>query len=268
MTIVNGKLTSAQRVNLKTDPRQQLEAAAAAAWDALNEEYRRRYGGYLVLTDSYRPLAVQESIFRDRYRAQATGNGPYGDVRVWNKVRYVRVKGAAAAVPGTSNHGLGKAVDVRDLGGFKGHKYAQLAGLASAYGWSNAEGKSVNEPWHWTFTGAVKTYLDVRGVQGAVRAAKDNIWGPDTEKRISALRASSRLGGHKFPYGKSFTQGVVGTKVDGDFGPKSWKAHDATVATLQKALKALGLYGGAIDGSYGPQTDAAVNAARNAARRG
>jgi hypothetical protein len=52
-------------------------------------------------------------------------------------------------VPGTSNHGKGRAVDVRDLGGFAGRRYAQFGSVFIPLGWSNAEGRSVSEPWHW-----------------------------------------------------------------------------------------------------------------------
>lgn len=103
---------------------------------------------------------------------------------------------------------------------------------------------------------------NVTAIQRAVRAATDNNWGPDTEKRLRALEESSARGGHDFPYGVKFAQGVVGTNQDGDWGPKSIKAHDSTVANLQVALRDLGYYKGQIDGQFGPQTDAALEAAR------
>lgn len=256
----NGNLASSELRSLATNPGQRLAAEAAAAWDDLNNEYKARHGKYLELTDSYRPLATQKSIFLDRYKPQATGSGPYGDVRHYNGTRYVRTKGAAAAIPGTSNHGLGKAVDVKGATAFGNGVHAELSAIASTYGYSNAEGRSVNEPWHFTYVGR-KTYRDVTGVQRAVRATADNVWGPDTDKRVDAVREASAYGGREHPYGVAFTQGVVGATADGVWGAKSNAAHDATVKAIQAAV------GVTADGVWGAKTQAAVDAAKAGARR-
>jgi len=123
------------------------------------EEWRRQAaaaGRDLTITsaaDAYRPLAVQVRVFLDRYIKQASGDGIYGDVRWWAGVRYVRRHGAAAAVPGTSNHGRGLAVDIANAGPFGGPFHDWLLATGPALGWSNAEGRSVNEPWHWVHNG-------------------------------------------------------------------------------------------------------------------
>lgn len=71
-------------------------------------------------------------------------------------------KGACqmAAVPGTSNHGWGKAVDFRDQSGeltFDSATYAWMKAWAGFYGWIHPkvmeEGGSVPEPWHWEWIG-------------------------------------------------------------------------------------------------------------------
>ncbi len=71
-------------------------------------------------------------------------------------------KGACdmAAVPGTSNHGWGKAVDFRDQNGeitFDSASYAWLKGHAGWFGWNHPgvmePGGSVPEPWHWEWVG-------------------------------------------------------------------------------------------------------------------
>lgn len=74
------------------------------------------------------------------------------------------------------------------------------------------------------------------GVQAAVRAVRDGIWGADTTKRCDTVREASRWGGRDFPYGVAYAQRVVGARADGVWGPLSDKAHDATVANLQRAL--------------------------------
>lgn len=123
------------------------------------EEWRRqaaKVGRVLTITstaDAYRVLALQERVFLQRYIPQATGGGIYGDVRHYKGVRYVRRHGAAAAVPGTSNHGRGLAIDVANAGPFGGEFHDWLLATGPALGWSNTEGRSVGEPWHWVHNG-------------------------------------------------------------------------------------------------------------------
>ena len=71
-------------------------------------------------------------------------------------------KGACqmAAVPGTSNHGWGKAVDFRDQSGeltFDSAGYAWMTTWAGYYGWIHPKGMEqtgpVPEAWHWEWIG-------------------------------------------------------------------------------------------------------------------
>lgn len=111
-----------------------------------------REGVVLRITQAYRSLAEQVSIFLARYSPRTTGTGPYGDVRWWNGARYVRTSGAAAAVPGTSNHGLGRAIDfATDSPG----AIAWLTRNGSRFGWSRPAWTyqaGTVEPWHWEAT--------------------------------------------------------------------------------------------------------------------
>lgn len=109
---------------------------------------------------------------------------------------------------------------------------------------------------------AQQGYPDIRGFQHAVRAAEDNIFGPDTSNRWDALYAASRMGGGRFPFGVQFVQGVVGTAQDGSWGPASARAHDACVGGVQQWA------GITIDGQLGPQTRDTVNGILGRARRG
>lgn len=104
--------------------------------------------------------------------------------------------------------------------------------------------------------------INIKPIQGAIRTWKDNIWGPDTEKRSTAVREASIYFGNRFPYGVAFAQSCVGTPADGVWGPKSRRAHDQTTKAIQRALKKLGLYKGKVDGIYGPLTHSAMKAAR------
>src|ERR687888_582450 len=75
-------------------PGGRLRRDAAAAWNAMNAESERRYGVTLRPLgplSSYRTFAQQQQL-----RSQWCAAGKCGN----------------AAIPGTSNHGLGLAVDV------------------------------------------------------------------------------------------------------------------------------------------------------------
>lgn len=155
-TVVNGQIGSWGLASIGSG--QALRPDAATAWLAVVAEMLTRYGITLRLTDSYRPYAVQVRIFNERYDPAFTGNGPFGDVRWWDGVRYVRMCGASAAVPGTSNHGLGIAVDVTGLGGFDGTTYAYVAAIAPACGWTNTAGRQIGEAWHWEYDPTTDTH--------------------------------------------------------------------------------------------------------------
>lgn len=141
---------------LKTAPGHRLRADAAAAFDAANSA--RRW----VLTDSERPLATQIRIFLERYLPARTGGGHYGDIRWWNGVRYVRRKGfAAAAVPGTSKHGTGTAIDVTGLGHVGSPTWEAFRRDVEPHGWRHpdwAKTSNFYEPWHWEYNPALDAH--------------------------------------------------------------------------------------------------------------
>lgn len=110
---------------------------AARAWEAMVTAARAD-GIVLDATDTYRPLAVQQQIFTDRYRTTNQGNGSrICGGRTW----YLRKGKATAACPGTSNHGRGLAVDVH----FHGNSLAWLEQHAATYGWA---WEVTSEDWH------------------------------------------------------------------------------------------------------------------------
>lgn len=125
-------------------------ALVADAWASVQLPLTYTYGG------TYRSYAAQETLFRSRY----TPNGPGGGCKTWNGVRWCKKSSnlATAAVPGTSNHGWGLAVDTawdKDLSDGIGPDDA--AAITSHPGWSwllaNAERfgfswELQSEPWH------------------------------------------------------------------------------------------------------------------------
>lgn len=146
------QISSRDTVALRTAAGHRLRSDAAASWDRLSDAIAARYGWRPAPTDSWRSVAVQESIFRQRYQTTpiqyAAGKT---DRRLWDGRYWYRKPGtAAAAVPGTSNHGGGTAVDAGPgVNSYTHARWAQFASLAGAHGWDNTEGKTVNEPWHW-----------------------------------------------------------------------------------------------------------------------
>lgn len=104
--------------------------------------------------DTTRSTSTQEVIFRDRYTTTYLPGRPY---RTWNGRRWYQKPGtASAAVPGTGNHPKGIAIDIRNVGGFGSDYYKWLAKTGPTLGFTNTEGKSVSEPWHWVYSPPAK----------------------------------------------------------------------------------------------------------------
>jgi LAS superfamily LD-carboxypeptidase LdcB len=128
----NGRVPAEALCDLPVGEEQQLRCDAAEALAALDAAYTAEFGTPLEISDSYRSYAAQ--------------------------VACRRVKGYLCAVPGTSNHGRGVAVD---LGGgvqtFGTRQHRWMAANAGDYGWDLPDwasaGGSKPEPWHWEFTG-------------------------------------------------------------------------------------------------------------------
>jgi peptidoglycan hydrolase-like protein with peptidoglycan-binding domain len=153
------QIAASQCTNLATAPGFYLRDDAAQAWDRAVTAY----GKPVLLTGAWRSYEIQERIFRERYRPGASS--PFGDYRRWNGQVWGRVTGAAAAVPGTSNHGGGIAVDVKTsrskgdapypqtvvFGSFNDADRLAFLRVAADHGWRDAEGRSVGEHWHLTY---------------------------------------------------------------------------------------------------------------------
>src|SRR5690606_6330796 len=128
----NGQVPASALCGVSFDPRAQLRCDAAEALEALNAAYTARFGRSLEVSDSYRSYNAQVAC-----RAN---------------------KGSLCAAPGTSNHGMGVAVD---LGGgiqtFGTAQHRWMRENAGTWSWTLPEwaraGGSKPEPWHWEYTG-------------------------------------------------------------------------------------------------------------------
>jgi hypothetical protein len=113
-----------------------------AAMDAAGVEYN--------LTDSYRTFEVQNDIFDwDAY--VASGGNRTDTSPKPGTVRRKKGTNVAAAFPGTSNHGLGIAIDIFPVDGASINVQKWIRENGVTYGWSWTEGRSINEPWHFTY---------------------------------------------------------------------------------------------------------------------
>jgi hypothetical protein len=128
----NGHIPARALCPLQTAPGHSLRPGAAAAFNALSKAYERDAGAPLCVTDSYRSLAEQVSVKASR--------------------------GKWAATPGTSEHGLGMALDLcGGIESFGSPAHLWMRQNAPLYGWYHpawaGPGGSLPEPWHWEYAG-------------------------------------------------------------------------------------------------------------------
>lgn len=126
----NGQIPSSVLCELSWTPSEQLRCDAAAALEDLNGAFRAAFGRNLDLTDGYRSYPQQVAV--------------------------AAAKGYLAAVPGTSNHGLGQAVDLSGgIESFGSAEHGWMLAHAGAYGWKLPSwaqaGGSKPEAWHWEY---------------------------------------------------------------------------------------------------------------------
>jgi hypothetical protein len=114
-----------------------LQTDAANAFIKMYSDMPDNIKGSVKLSDSYRPLNVQCNIFDfDHY--EKTG-----------KKRKKGTSNTAAAYPGSSNHGWGRAIDISPS-----NVQNWIKENGEKYGWTWGEGRAVGEPWHFTFCGS------------------------------------------------------------------------------------------------------------------
>ncbi len=128
----NGQFPDSALCPLWSAPGERLSPAAAAAFNAMSQAYAAQTGSPLCVTDSYRSYPEQVAIKGTR--------------------------GSFAATPGTSRHGLGRALDLcGGIDDFGSAAHRWMRQNAPLYGWFHpawAEaGGQLPEPWHWEYAG-------------------------------------------------------------------------------------------------------------------
>ncbi len=131
-TYANGEIPALALCPVWGAPGQLLEGHAASAFRALSRAFALQFGRPICVTDSYRSRTAQVAVFA--------------------------AKPGLAAVPGTSNHGWGTALDLcGGIESFASPEHGWLLANAPVQDWfhpSWAEPTgSKPEPWHWEFAG-------------------------------------------------------------------------------------------------------------------
>ena len=128
----NGQLPSRALCPLWMADGESAIPSAAVAFNALSQRFAEDFGRPICVTDSYRSFSEQVAV-------KAT-------------------RGFWAAPPGTSNHGLGKAVDLcGGINNFGTIEHLWMKQNAPLFGWFHpswaaADGRKP-EPWHWEYAG-------------------------------------------------------------------------------------------------------------------
>jgi hypothetical protein len=128
----NGQLPSSALCPLWMAEGEFAAPSAAVAFNALSRRFAEDFGRPICVTDSYRSFSEQVAVKASR--------------------------GFWAAPPGTSNHGLGKALDLcGGIDNFGAIEHLWMKQNAPLFGWFHpswaaADGRKP-EPWHWEYAG-------------------------------------------------------------------------------------------------------------------
>jgi hypothetical protein len=126
----NGRIPEDQLCPLAFSPNNRLRCDAARSLEQLNNAFKATFASDLVVTDSYRSYDAQVLCRQN--------------------------KGSLCAVPGTSNHGWGMAVDLGSgVNLYSSNQHAWMEQHAQDFGWVlpgwAQQNGSKPEPWHWEF---------------------------------------------------------------------------------------------------------------------
>jgi hypothetical protein len=202
MAYFNGRLPNSV---LGTIYHGRLRKDAARAWNAMNMESQGAYGLKLAPTgsmSSYRTLAEQ--------------------VYLWNNVEHAHDTNWVA-LPGTSNHGLGLAVDLAST-----DMRTVVDTIGERYGWAKRWSDAPAEWWHlrwksgvWDGQAPYGYYVVNRGNSGAsVLKLKQMMW----KRGVRQFNHVSPYFGVKDEAALQRFQGKHSLTADGIAGPKTWFA--------------------------------------------
>jgi len=127
-----------------------LEPHAAQAWRNI-QAAAAAAGFNLSFNEGYRDLATQQ----------------------YYRNLYLSGRGNPAGIPGTSNHGYGLAIDINSpMTSWTTPAQQWWLANEARFGWSSAQGRADNEPWHKVYVGSTDGALPAGG--GAVPIINSN----------------------------------------------------------------------------------------------
>lgn len=194
----------------------------------LEEEALRHYLAALAagcphaVTSDYRDPNLQAELFHENYTRDYEASAKY-DGKKWGTVWYYRRRANArtgkatvsVAVPGTSTHETGRALDLAEPARTWMHKNGAGFGFINP-DW--AKEKATFEPWHFEFIGPTTTL-------------KEDVMTPEQEKKLDQVLDLVR-------------PGVAGKYSDGDLASMVRQARNAAQAAQDatKGLRTVKLY--------------------------
>lgn len=212
----NGQLSSADLAPIWNGMR--LQKDAARSFNAMDAEAVERFGRHIGVNDAYRILGA-----RGDYHA-----GRWSQWAAWE--RHL-AGGNLAAFPGTSNHGLGLAVDLSPDG------IMIVNAIGSKYGWAKRWSDAPSENWHFKYRSGVWSGK----LTTTQRLALDPLNLNDKSDIVRSVQIYLRRG-HYLPRDFAIPRNI------GTYGPKTVDA----VKRFQHHLKINA------DGVVGPKTFAAL----------
>lgn len=215
-------------VTISTDPNRKLSVSAGGSYFRMRKAGLPKGG----INSAYRSTASQDLIFRSRYRRVSYKTSIWYDGSYW-----VHVSGLPVAVPGTSDHNKGNAIDVTVYS----PQFNWLVVNGGYHGW--ARPLPVSDPVHWVYTRAndqdyadlVKARAQVRGIQRIIRVPESGVNDAATAKAATSVRSANKVPAD-FPYGVKTAQYHSNAVPDGVWGEESKKDNIATVKRIQAVL--------------------------------
>jgi LAS superfamily LD-carboxypeptidase LdcB len=146
----NGELNPSLLRDIKA-PGGKLHRLAATAWNAM--QLAAYFDGIeLKHVGAYRPIKEQINLFNTRYSTEKTPRKPEVTRKYQGKTWYLKPGMAPAGTPGTSNHGIGLAIDIASASGKRlewllGDGFMTSNALKYGFSWEVKDGANA-EAWH------------------------------------------------------------------------------------------------------------------------